>query len=126
MEKLKGALSHCLTVLVIPCLSIAAYFADPYLLVMYQRFEISMSLFGAWRIAVVLLVALSSIWLASRALQAKRGNAIALALGLAVCAGFAYVFRVFPMIAGLGLLVSVLICSYLCSLSLALVGRYIV
>ena len=49
MEKLKGALSHCLTVLVIPCLSIAAYFADPYLLVMYQRFEISMSLFGAWR-----------------------------------------------------------------------------
>lgn len=126
MEKLKGALAHCLTVLVIPCLAIAAYFADPYLLVMYQRFEISMSLFGAWRIAVVLLVALSSIWLASRALQAKRGNAVALALGLVVCAALTYAFRVFPMIDGLGLLVSMLICSYLCSLILALVGRYIV
>ena len=125
MGKTKAYLAHVLTALLIPCIAVATYYADLHLMVMYQRFEISSSMFAAWRIGVALFDSLAALWIASRALQAKRGSVVSITIGLIVCVAFGCVVTVYPIITDFGLLSAVLICSYVCSLIVALAGRYI-
>lgn len=127
MSKPRLAISHLVTALIIPCLVIAAYNIDPITIRMYQRAEIEpIELLWVWRGTVVLVVAIASIWIASRAINPQPGNAISIAVGLVVCLAFLFTFPYhFGLDDAFGVLICLLTCIYLCSLVFTLAGRLI-
>ena len=127
MSKPRLIISHLITALLIPCLVIAAYNINPITIRMYQRGEIEpFELLWVWRGVVVLVVAIATIWIASRAINPQPGNAVSIAIGLVICAAF---LSTLPYCFGLddafGMLICLLTCVYLCSLVFTLAGRLI-
>lgn len=123
MKHAKAIVTCIVTALIIPATAIAAWCFDPELLDMYHKFDISSTLFETWRIGLVVLCAIAALWIGSRALKRARTDTISLAIGLIFCLGLIFVAGIKSLIGDVGLLIVVLMCSYVGALVTTLVGK---
>ena len=113
---------------VIPCILAAMCSAETALLRLYQRAELELWMYAAWKFAFVILVAVGVLFVAMMLLSPQRADAPSIAVGLAVIAAipgimhWGYFLVLFDTS---GLLFALLGVIYLAALCVSLRGRQI-
>ncbi len=121
-----SAVARCATsAAVIPLIGIVLYQLDSSVLVEYQRANIGMYGFCAWRSLFLLFLSVCIIWLSSRALSPKPGDLVSMVVGLIVCSAFIVYFEMAPCLYDFGLLYTLLFFIYLCALVIGFAGRMV-
>lgn len=123
MGKFKSVSRWCLTSVLIPAVMYVFIQADEVVNALFHKGEISDPGLGLWRIFVLVVLALSIMWLASRALVPKSGDALSLAVGLVLTVVVVWSVHIFPIVVDMLMLPTLLACFYLCALVVCLAGR---
>lgn len=123
MEKIKSASRWCLTSILIPAIMYIFIQTDDVVNALFHKGVISDPGLGSWRIFILVVLALSIMWLASRALVPKSGDALSLAVGLVLTAAVVWSVHIFPIVVDMLMLPTLLACFYLCALVVCLAGR---
>ena len=85
MNKLKAVLRFAVPS-IIPCILAAMCTAEASLIRLYQRAEIELWMYAAWKFAFVILVAIGVLFVAMMLLSPQRADSLSIAAGLAVIA----------------------------------------
>lgn len=123
MKYARTVIACIVTALVIPAALITAWHLDPELLDMYHKFDISGTSFEVWRIGLAAFCTIAALWVGGRALKRTKADTVSIAIGLIICLGLIFVAGIKSLIGGIGLLIVVLMFSYVGGLIMALAGK---
>lgn len=125
MEKIRVAGRWVLTGIVIPTIMYAFIQLDDVVTYYFRKGEVSDFESGMWRIVILVVIALAIMWLASRALVPKAGDASSLLVGLVLMVFVVESIHVFPIVYDMVMLPVLLVCFYVFALIGNLAGRVI-